>query len=350
MVMITCPCGRLRKEKRCSVNKAASNKGQDQRSESPPLVAQLKCDDECARLERNRTLASALKVDIDPSTTLNQHSTAATGTLAVLPYSEETLDIYVQLSSTSPLSTLQDYEATLHGLATSNAQRSVRFQPSKAPLRAFIHALASDWGFASESFDPEPHRHVFVLKPTQWNSPGIGLGSGIGIRGMTVGECVRLRDRELYKEREARRLAAAEAKALREASKAASAATDADGGGGWAQVASRRKPDGISSGTSTPLLNVTRTSTPTLAQMKANGGSMYAALSMDISASQKKKKDGLLVLRSGVGASKAKKGPAPEDLADTWEEQVEKEEQEERQSTSSQEMDRASPPPATDTV
>jgi transcriptional repressor NF-X1 len=343
-VMITCPCGRLRKEKRCNANRAASSKGQSQRQESPPPpVAQLKCDDECARLERNRTLASALKVDIDPSTTLNQHSAATTGTVALLPYAEETLDIYVQLSSNSPLSTLQDYEATLHSLATSNAQRSVRFQPAKAPLRAFVHALASDWGFASESFDPEPHRHVFVLKPTQWNSPGVGLGSGIGIRGMTVGECVRIRDRELYKEREARRLAAAEAKALREASKA-STTTDADGSGGWAQVASRRKQllDGTSSGTSTPLFNVTRTSTPTLAQMKNSGGSMYTALSTDFSASQKKKKDGLLVLRSGVGASKSKKA-APEDLPDSWEEQVEKEqEEEERQSRSSQEMDRAS--------
>uniref|UniRef100_A0A093Y274 FKBP12-associated protein 1 n=1 Tax=Talaromyces marneffei PM1 TaxID=1077442 RepID=A0A093Y274_TALMA len=337
MVMITCPCGRLRKEKRCNAARAAT-KGQTTQSEIPSASASLKCDDECARLERNRSLASALKVDIDPSTTLAQNTSSQLPN-TTMPYSEETLDLYIQISSSATLSALQDYEATLHGLAASATQRSVRFQPAKTRLRAFVHSLAADWGFASESFDPEPHRHVFVLKPTQWTSPGLGLGSGIGIRGISVGECVRIRDRELFKEREARRIAAAEAKALRDALKTPSAETG-DGGGGWAQVASTRKRQ---TENNSPA-SVTRSGTP-LAALGSRGiggtGSMYAALGLDVSSSfssaniiPSKKKDGLLVLRSGVGSSKKKSEQQQqnlEDLADSWEEQVEQEEQQEKE-------------------
>lgn len=352
MVMITCPCGRLRKEKRCNAARAVTSKALTPQNDTFPAAAPLKCDDECARLERNRSLASALKIDIDPSTTLHQNPDASSN---ALPYSDETLDLYAQLSSSSTLSTLQDYEATLHSLATSATQRSVRFQPAKAPLRAFVHSLASDWGFASESFDPEPHRHVFVLKPTQWASPGLGLGSGIGIRGMAVGECVRIRDRELFKEREAKRAAAAEAKALRDALKAASA-EGPDGSGGWAQVASsRRTPLQPGSDSSSPAY--TRKNTP-VAQLSGRGpgtGSMYAALGLDVApsfssaSSTSKKKDGLLVLRSGVGSSKKKKSEQSlqqqEDLADTWEEQVEREEHAEQQEGA----DREDPRPNDDT-
>ncbi|OKL62153.1 hypothetical protein UA08_02381 [Talaromyces atroroseus] len=366
MVMITCPCGRLRKEKRCNAARV-SGKSQAAQSETPPTVAPLKCDDECARLERNRSLASALKIDIDSSTTLNQnHSAPISTNTTTLPYSDETLDLYVQVSSSSTLSTLQDYEATLYSLATSATQRSVRFQPAKAPLRAFVHSLASDWGFASESFDPEPHRHVFVLKPTQWASPGFGSGSGVGIRGVAVGECVRIRDRELFKEREAKRLAAAEAKALREALKATSA-EGADGGGGWAQVASSRRKQ-LQPGSDGNSAHLTRVNTP-MAQLTARGagtGSMYAALGLDVApsfinaGSASKKKDGLLVLRSGVGSSRKKKAEQQEqeiqDLADTWEEQVEREEhaeqrekeEETRRSSEELESDREIPAQAQD--
>ncbi|EED18886.1 NF-X1 finger transcription factor, putative [Talaromyces stipitatus ATCC 10500] len=336
MVMITCPCGRLRKEKRCNAGRAVTSKGQTTQNETPPSIMTLKCDEECARLERNRSLASALKVDIDPSTTLSQTTSQLPGNSTNMPYSEETLDLYVQISSSATLSTLQDYEATLHSLAASTTQRSVRFQPAKAPLRAFVHSLAADWGFASESFDPEPHRHVFVLKPTQWSSPGLGLGSGIGIRGISVGECVRIRDRELFKEREARRVAAAEAKALRDALKITST-EGTDGNGGWAQVASSRKRQTDSNSPA----NITRSGTP-LTGLGGRGigstGSMYAALGLDVASSfgntSSKKKDGLLVLRSGVGSSKKKSEQHQqnyEDLADSWEEQVEHEEQREKE-------------------
>ncbi|KAG2412531.1 hypothetical protein HFD88_010088 [Aspergillus terreus] len=322
MITVTCGCGRLRQQRRCGAAKAVTAKGQVQQPQRAPALTPLTCDDECARLERNRSLASALGIDVNPATTVAQPISSTN-----LPYSAETLDLYIQLSSTSPLSTLQSYEAAMQGLATSTTQRSVRFQPAKPSLRAFTHSLAADWGFASESFDPEPHRHVFVLKPTSWTPPPFGLGTSsttpaatMGIGGMSVGECVKLRERHRLKEREAQRVAAAEAKAQREAAKAATNGSD---GGGWAQVAASRK---TANGA-----GISRTGSPLVAPSPSplSSGSMYAALAGDTGGSWGGKKE-KLVLRSGVGASKQLKMPK-EEVADSWEEEEEKEEQREQE-------------------
>lgn len=265
--------------------------------------------------------------------------------------------MYIQLSSSAPLSTLQTYESTLHSLAVSAAIRSTRFQPAKPTLRAFAHSLAADWGFATESFDPEPHRHVFVLKPTSWTPPTLGIGNPaapatIGIGGISVGECVKLRERQRMKEREAQRIAAIEAKTAREAAKAQQQlSTGADGDGGWAQVAASRKANpgsgsvsGSGSGSNTPN---TRNGTVTLGLRKSKpltSSSVYAALAggaddtfnnnstggSTASAPRKER----LVLRSGVGAGKQLKSQGTaqsQDVADDWEEEEEKEEKEERE-------------------
>ncbi|KAH1328318.1 hypothetical protein KXX47_008256 [Aspergillus fumigatus] len=297
---------------------SSASKGPVPQATRGPSLTPLACDDECARLERNRALASALGVEINPTTTAASNLSPST-----LPYSTETLDLYVQLSSTSPLSTLQTYESTLHSLAISTTQRSVRFQPAKSPLRAFIHSLAADWGFASESFDPEPHRHVFVLKPTTWTPPLLGVGpeNSIGIGGKSVGECVKLRERQRLKEREAQRLAAAEAKALKEAAKAQQSA-DTAGDGGWAQVAASRRSNGVSS---------TRSTTP-VASPSPWSGSKFAALAGSDSGSWGLPRKEKLVLRSGVGAAKKNLSTPPAaEVADNWEEEEEKVEQEEEE-------------------
>ncbi|KGO64753.1 Single-stranded nucleic acid binding R3H [Penicillium italicum] len=303
---ITCSCGRLRQERRCNAAKAVTSKGQVQSPQRHPELTPLACDDECTRLERNRSLAGALGIDINQTTTLQ------TITAVNLPYSEETLNQYVQLACSVPLSTLQTYESNLHALAAADKPtRSFRFQPAKSTLRAFAHSLAADWGFVTESHDPEPHRHVFVLKPVVWTPPlfGIGSGSTIGIGGMSVRECVKLRERERSKEQEARRVAALEAKATREAAKVQASTGD----GGWAQVASKSKGgNGAGSRTGTPVQN------------SWVSKSIYAALDGD---GAKKER---LVLRSGVGVGKSlrAKTPAPE-VVDDWEEAEEKEEKEE---------------------
>lgn len=312
---VTCSCGRLRQERRCGAAKAVTSKGQLQQPERLPSLTPLTCDDECSRLERNRSLASALGVDIDKTTTVQAF------TAANLPYSAETLDQYVKLASTAPLSTLQTYESSLHSLATDTTNRSFRFQPAKSTLRAYAHSLATDWGFVTESHDPEPHRHVFVLKPLTWTPPifGMGSGSSIGIGGMSVRGCVKLRERERTKERDAQRAAALEAKAARNAAKSQ---TGADG---WAQVASRGKKSGADSSAAS-----TRSTTPV--QTPFQSRSIYSALvggKMPDTSSQSSKKE-RLVLRSGVGAGKALRTQSSAEVVDSWEEAEEKEEQAEQ--------------------
>lgn len=308
MITVTCGCGRLRQERRCNAVKAITAKGQIQQPERLPSLTPLTCDDECARLERNRSLASALGVDI------NQTTTVQTFTSTNLPYSAETLDQYIKLASTVPLSTLQTFETNLHSLATDTTSRSIRFQPAKSTLRGFTHSLATDWGFVTESHDPEPHRHVFVLKPLTWTPPVFGMGSGtsIGIGGMSVRECVKLRERERTKEREAQRVAALEAKAARDTAKA-----QASGADGWAQVASRSKGSAPSTRSTTPVPG------------SFTGRSIFSALDGDLSSEAGAKKE-RLVLRSGIGAGKGPRSKPAAEVVDNWEEAEEKEEEIER--------------------
>ncbi|KAJ5180570.1 hypothetical protein N7492_003780 [Penicillium capsulatum] len=317
MLTVTCGCGRIRQERRCNAAKAITSKGQIQQAERLPSLTPLTCDEECSRLERNRSLASALGIDINQSTTVQAFTSTN------LPYSSETLDHYIKLASTVSLSTLQTYETNLHSLAVDSSNRSIRFQPAKPPLRAFSHSLAADWGFVTESHDPEPHRHVFVLKPLAWTPPifGMGTGTSIGIGGMSVRECVKLRERERNKESEARRLAAIEAKSAREAAKAQAGSA----GNGWAQVASRGKKPGADGSAAS-----TRSTTPM--QNPFGSRTMFSALVADGSegAGGGAKKE-RLVLRSGVGAGKNLRASPAADVVESWEEAEEKEEQEERE-------------------
>ncbi|KAJ5938160.1 Zinc finger NF-X1-type [Penicillium verhagenii] len=308
---ITCGCGRLRQQRRCNAAKAVTSKGQLQQPERLPVLTPLACDDECSRLERNRSLASALGVDIDQTTTTQAISSSN------LPYSTETLDQYIKLASSVSLSTLQTYESTLHALAVDPSNRSTRFQPAKSTLRSFTHSLATDWGFVTESHDPEPHRHVFVLKPLAWTPSVFGTGSGnsIGIGGMSVRECVKLRERERTKEREAQRVAALEAKAARNAARGESGGVSGDG---WAQVASRTKSSASSTRSTTPVQNPFSSRT------------LFSALSGDGGQDPSSKKE-RLVLRSGIGAGKALRKEPAEEVLDSWEEAEEKEEQVERE-------------------
>ncbi|KAL0258397.1 FKBP12-associated protein [Diplodia seriata] len=130
------------------------------------LKKSLKCDDECARLERNRKLALALNVD--PEAHKDDH----------IPYSAETLSLYQQ-----NVQWAQTQEREFRVLATSPEEKRLRFKPMSSQQRAFIHALAEDFGLDSESMDPEPHRHVVIYKTPRF----------VSAPTKTVGECVRIR-------------------------------------------------------------------------------------------------------------------------------------------------------------
>lgn len=136
-VLITCECQRRKEEVRCNAW-----------SSSPtPNRQVLKCDDECARLERNRQLAVALNIS-DSHT--DDH----------IPYSNETLQGYADLD----VKWSHAQEETLRVFAADDQERRLRMKPMKPRQRTFVHSLSADFGFDTESLDPEPHRHVVVLK------------------------------------------------------------------------------------------------------------------------------------------------------------------------------------------
>ena len=137
-VMITCDCQRKKEEVRCNARAAAPV--------TSGRATSLKCDDECARLERNRALAAALHIS-DSHT--DDH----------VPYSTATLKLYLEDVGWS-----HQQEETLRLFAADDAEKRLRFPPMKSKQRTFIHSIAEDFGFDGESIDPEPHRHVLLFK------------------------------------------------------------------------------------------------------------------------------------------------------------------------------------------
>ena len=74
-------------------------------------------------------------------------------------------------------------EHLLRAFAVDPDKRRLRFRPMKKHERAFIHALAEDFGLDSESMDPEPHRHVAIFKTPRFvMAPLKTLAEGLRIR------------------------------------------------------------------------------------------------------------------------------------------------------------------------
>jgi transcriptional repressor NF-X1 len=155
-IFITCDCQRIKQEAKCGATK--NNDGNAAKS--------LKCDDECARLERNRRLALALNIDSEAHH--DDH----------IPYQAETLNMYLENTKWA-----QIHEKELRLFAADPDERRLRFKPMKGRERAFLHALAEDFGFDSESMDPEPHRHVAIFKTPRFVMAPM----------KTLAECARIR-------------------------------------------------------------------------------------------------------------------------------------------------------------
>lgn len=137
-VMITCDCQRKKEEVRCNARAQAP--------EPQGRPNSLKCDDECARLERNRNLAMALHISDDHT---DDH----------VPYSTATLNMYLEDVAWS-----HKQEEILRLFAADETQKRYRFKPMNRRQRNFLHSLAEDFGFDGESLDPEPHRHILLFK------------------------------------------------------------------------------------------------------------------------------------------------------------------------------------------
>ncbi|KIX97437.1 uncharacterized protein Z520_06889 [Fonsecaea multimorphosa CBS 102226] len=136
--MITCDCQRKKEEVRCNARANVP--------EPPGRQTSLKCDDECARLERNRRLALALHIPDDHT---DEH----------VPYSTNTLNMYLE-----DVAWAHKQEEILRLFAADDNEKRYRFPPMRKRQRGFIHSLAEDFGFDGESLDPEPHRHVVLFK------------------------------------------------------------------------------------------------------------------------------------------------------------------------------------------
>ncbi|KAJ4290669.1 FKBP12-associated protein [Collariella sp. IMI 366227] len=141
---ITCPCQHRKQEVRCQATML---------NPSPTRDSTLKCDDECLRLQRNRQLAEALK--IDPETHTDDH----------IPYSDTTLKLFRE-----NITWAQAQEREFRVFAGTPEDKRLRFKPMPAHQRAFLHTLAEDFGLDSESQDPEPHRHVCIFKTPRFVS------------------------------------------------------------------------------------------------------------------------------------------------------------------------------------
>ncbi|RFU23584.1 hypothetical protein B7463_g12754, partial [Scytalidium lignicola] len=153
---ITCPCQHQKQAVKCLASK--SSPGNTEKT--------LDCNDECLKLQRNAKLAAAL--NIDPASHVDDH----------IPYSSTVLDFY-----TSSTKFAQTYEREFRVFATSEKEKRLRFKPMQAHQRAFIHALAEDFGLDSESQDPEPHRHVVIFKTPRFVSAPL----------KTIAQCVKNR-------------------------------------------------------------------------------------------------------------------------------------------------------------
>lgn len=144
-MFITCECQAQKQEMKCGASRSSEgNNGKI-----------LPCNEECARLERNRKLALALNIDQSSHVEGGDH----------IPYSTDTLNVFAKQSKWA-----QTQEREFRVFADAADERRLRFKPMQASQRAFIHLLAADFGLDTESTDPEPHRHVLVWKTPRFVS------------------------------------------------------------------------------------------------------------------------------------------------------------------------------------
>ncbi|KAG5953850.1 hypothetical protein E4U53_001615 [Claviceps sorghi] len=153
---ISCPCGLRQQQVKC----LASNLN------PTPSRPDVKCDDECLRLDRNRRLAAALT--IDPASHQNDH----------VPYADLTLKLFKENESWA-----ESQEREFRVFAKSPNEARLRFKPMTSIFRQFLHNLAKDYGLESKSEDAEPHRYVVVFKGSRFVSAPL----------KTLAQCVKIR-------------------------------------------------------------------------------------------------------------------------------------------------------------
>ncbi|KAI9053211.1 hypothetical protein LZ554_002178 [Drepanopeziza brunnea f. sp. 'monogermtubi'] len=159
---MTCECQNQKQAIKCLASKTSP--GNSEKT--------LECNDECLKVQRNAKLAAAL--NIDPASHTSDH----------IPYSATTLAFFADHQKFG-----QQYEREFRVFAADEKEKRLRFKPMQAFQRAFIHALAEDFGLDSESQDPEPRRHVCIFKTPKFvSAPAKTLGQCVKVRATPVVE------------------------------------------------------------------------------------------------------------------------------------------------------------------
>lgn len=135
-------------------------------SNPTPSRTEIKCDDECLRLDRNRRLAAAL--NIDPSSHSTDH----------VPYSDATLKLFKDNASWA-----ETQEREFRVFAKSPNEARLKYKPMPSAQRQFLHVLAEDYGLESKSDDFEPFRYVVVFKGSRF----------VSAPNKTLAQCVKIR-------------------------------------------------------------------------------------------------------------------------------------------------------------
>ncbi|EYB27639.1 hypothetical protein FG05_07076 [Fusarium graminearum] len=159
---VKCPCGNHKKEFKCLAST----------SNPTPNRPEVRCDEECERLDRNRRLAAAL--NIDPATHTNDH----------VPFSDDTMKLYKQFSKWG-----DEQESQYRVFAANKDEVRLRYEPMKNVSRQFLHLLAEDFGFESKSEDHDIHRSVLVWKTDKFvSAPPKTLSQCVKIRAIQAAE------------------------------------------------------------------------------------------------------------------------------------------------------------------
>ncbi|WAO88177.1 R3H domain-containing protein [Fusarium falciforme] len=161
-MVVQCPCGNYKKEFKCLAST----------SNPTPSRPELRCDEECERLDRNRRLAAAL--NIDPASHTNDH----------VPFSDNTLKLYKQFPSWG-----DSQERHFRVFAANPDEVRLRYEPMRNESRQFLHLLAEDFGLESKSEDYGSNRSVVVWKTDKFvSAPPKTLAQCVKIRAAQAAE------------------------------------------------------------------------------------------------------------------------------------------------------------------
>ncbi|KAI8678385.1 R3H domain-containing protein [Fusarium keratoplasticum] len=161
-MVVQCPCGNYKKEFKCLTST----------SNPTPSRPELRCDEECERLDRNRRLAAAL--NIDPASHTNDH----------VPFSDNTLKLYKQFPSWG-----DSQERHFRVFAANPDEVRLRYEPMRNESRQFLHLLAEDFGLESKSEDYGSNRSVVVWKTDKFvSAPPKTLAQCVKIRAAQAAE------------------------------------------------------------------------------------------------------------------------------------------------------------------